>query len=430
MADDPTIQWALANPYGILVDQNADAWHSGHVNDILELPSGTLLVGTEKGGVWTVTTSGATVPLSDTWTNPDVNCLVAGPDDPDKHFFAGCTGGVIRETDLSASLPLLTWLPVSPPLPLLAGDVHRLVIIRGLRRIVAACSGGLFWSTIPSTSSSPGCRFPWGGKPARPPYQWKQATVDGVPGSPPQGFWDVAIGAAREGIARSELEDRRVITVVAGGFKAGAIFVGSWDSAENLVLRRAKASLIGGADETALLQALGTTSVSSCEVRPTVLYAACAASDGRLQEVLRSADGGRNWTFCEAKLADVPNPPIIQFKAGDQGTAWNNCIAASPTNTGMAALGWVGGPFLTLDSGKSWKQMTERTHLHSDIHSLRFEPTAASNDHRLYVGSDGGVARVDLDDYLAGTGQPYQSNFNRLLPTHQCYATPMPASSA
>jgi hypothetical protein len=89
----------------------------------------------------------------------------------------------------------------------------------------------------------------------------------------------------------------------------------------------------------------------------------------------------------------------------------------------MAALGWVHGPFLTLDSGATWKRVTERTHLHDDIHALRFWPNTPGNVHNLYVCSDGGVVRINLDDYLGLTGQPYQSNYNRLLPTHQCYAT-------
>lgn len=423
MADDPTIRWSLANPFGIQMDEAADAWHSGHATDVLELDSGGLLVATEKGGVWTVATTGATLPLSDSWPNPDVNCLAPGPDDPAAHFFAGCTGGIIRETDLGDNVPLLAWLPVANPLPGEAGDVHRIVVIRNLRRILAACDGGLYWATIPPSRQKRGCLLPFGPKPApRPPYDWKRAKVEGAAD---QGFWDVAIGATRARQARSDLEDRRVITVVAGGFGKGGIFVGQWDSAGDLVLKRAAVSFDDGTDATALVfDSCGTTAVSSCEVRPTVLYAACAWPDGRLNSIVRSEDGGRQWRFCASHVEGESSPlAIVPVEAGDQGGNWNNCIAAAPTNPGMAALGWQEGPFLTLDGGKTFKRITDRTHLHADTHALRFWPNTPGNVHNLYVCSDGGVMRVNLDDYLGLTGQPYQSNYNRLLPTHQCYAT-------
>ena len=188
MGDDPTIHWSLANAFGIQVNEDADAWYSGHANDMLELSSGSLLVASETGGVWSVPAGGVALPLSNSWPNPDVNCLTAGLDDPNAHFFAGCDRGVIRETNLGATVPLLEWLEIQNPLPDGAGDVHRIVIIRNLRRIVAACSGGLFWSTIPPTSPRTGCcswLFPT--KPStRPPYEWKQAKVVGADAS--QGF--------------------------------------------------------------------------------------------------------------------------------------------------------------------------------------------------------------------------------------------------
>src|SRR6186997_178296 len=99
MADDPAIRWALASPFGILVDETRDVWYSGHVNDILELDTGGLLVGTETGGVWSVDPVSSTFPLSDEWSNPDINCLALGPDDA-RHVFAGCRHASIRETDL------------------------------------------------------------------------------------------------------------------------------------------------------------------------------------------------------------------------------------------------------------------------------------------------------------------------------------------
>ena len=35
MADDPLIQWVQPTRFGIRIDEPADAWHAGHVNDVI-----------------------------------------------------------------------------------------------------------------------------------------------------------------------------------------------------------------------------------------------------------------------------------------------------------------------------------------------------------------------------------------------------------
>ena len=79
MADDPRIHWSLANPSGIVIDEQADTWWSGRVFDMLELDNGDagVLVATETGGAWMVDSGGDAFPLSNDWTNPDLNALVA-----------------------------------------------------------------------------------------------------------------------------------------------------------------------------------------------------------------------------------------------------------------------------------------------------------------------------------------------------------------
>jgi len=423
MIDDPTIRWTLANPFGIQINAAVDAWYSGHTTDVLELPAGRLLTSTQTGGVWSISGDAATtMPLSDSWSNPDVNCLAAGIDDPNAHFFAGCTQETLRETDLGDALPLFAWVPVNKPLPAGSGDVHRIVIIRNLRRIVVACDGGLYWATIPATPEKPGCLNVFGPKPKpRELYVWHQAQC---PDIPEQGFWDVAIGATGGRQDRSGLEDRRVITVVAGGFYSGGLFVGQWDKDDNLVLRQAHVAFDDGSDATLpLFNDCGTSSVSSCEVRPTVFYAAVAWQDGRLNSLLRSEDGGRNWHFCPAQNYQPTGPlDIVPAVAGDQGADWNNCISAAPTNSAMAALGWQKAAFLTIDAGKTWRRISDSPHLHDDVHLLRFTPDTPSDVHNLYICSDGGLSRVDLDAFGLGK-QAYQSNYNRLLPTLQCLPT-------
>ena len=87
LPNDPSVQWEQANTYAIEMDANANAWHSGRVNDVLALDSSSVVVGTDTGGVWLVSTT--TIPLSNNWDNPDIKCLAFGPDGPE-HIYAGC----------------------------------------------------------------------------------------------------------------------------------------------------------------------------------------------------------------------------------------------------------------------------------------------------------------------------------------------------
>src|SRR5215212_10272990 len=127
--------WELANPYGILIDEPQDAWHAGHVQDVLPLASGPLVVAAETGGVWIVTPGTTATPGGD-WEDPDVDCLALGPDGP-VHVYAGCAGGTIYETDTGTSSSLVTWAPIAGGGPG-AGRVRDLVVIPHLRILIAA----------------------------------------------------------------------------------------------------------------------------------------------------------------------------------------------------------------------------------------------------------------------------------------------------
>jgi hypothetical protein len=284
-------------------------------------------------------------------------------------------------------------------------DVHCIVVIRSLQRIVAACAHGLFWAQIPATSAP------------RAPYDWKKAKVEGAAVN--QGFWDVAVGAKRNDVPRSELQDRNVITIVASGFGQGGLFVGQWNDAGELAMRRGTMHNDDGTDATGLFGIVGTCSVASCEDRPTVLFSGCAWKDGRFFRALHSEDGGSSWGICNWLVTNVDDD--LTNLAGDQGGSWNNCIAVSPSYSDLVSLGWV-SLFFTLDRGKTWR-LVQDPHLHGDVHALCFHSQAAGSVPDFYVGSDGGVAHIDLNTYLTQTGSPFQSNYNRQLPTLQCYAT-------
>ena len=434
MAEQLGVQWELANPYGIAIDEANNVWHAGHVTDLLELDDGNagLLVATETGGVWTISTNGMTLALSDSWDEPNINCLAMGPDH-ERHAYAGTDGveldqqvvedGVIYETDITAPIPFLSWKPIDQPLPKGAGHVKRILVLRSHRLIVAACSGGIYWSEIPKAEPPErGCLsalFPKPPPKPRPPYVWTRAEEENHGQA---GYYDAAVGSISGRTERPGEEELRYVSIVAGGTKNG-VFVGRWDANKVLRMRRAVALDEQGNDMTPwYFGLLAATSVASCETRPNRLYSVSSNPDGTLRFVMRSRDGGRRWTPCGDDLQG--STAGMRATAGDQGADWNNCIGVMPSGYGVVAVGWQMGTFLSVDEGKSWRQIISSPHLHPDVHIVKFKPTTAEYDHFLYIGSDGGLAQVKTDDVLAGIDPPWcRSDYNRLLPNLQCYAT-------
>ena len=44
-------QWSLATPFGIDIDEEKDAWHTGHINDMVQLDGGAtgMLIASQTG---------------------------------------------------------------------------------------------------------------------------------------------------------------------------------------------------------------------------------------------------------------------------------------------------------------------------------------------------------------------------------------------
>jgi hypothetical protein len=147
---------------------------------------------------------------------------------------------------------------------------------------------------------------------------------------------------------------------------------------------------------------------------------------------LSSTDGGQHWTAAF-------NPPVtnsvkhlnLPQSAGNQG-GYNNCIAVSPVNASVVALGWRSGPFLSQDNGASWQEIADinndaipvsdrKRALHGDLHVVSFSSTGQ----RLFAGSDGGISASD------DMGQTFRSTYNQYLanlefeswPARQFYGT-------
>ena len=432
------LQWSLATPFGIAIDEDNDAWHTGHVNDMVQLDGGAagMLVASQTGGVWLVNRNNDGLPLSDRWNKPDVNCLAAGPDGP-RHFFAGVSGSggngypdgigstftsAIYEADPESALPLLNWKEIAG-FPADAGNVNHIAIIRRNRCLVAACDNGLYWAEIPVPNPAPGCLsllFPPPTPPVRDKFVWRKVAD---PGMSQGGFVSVAIGSLT---GRTELageEDLSGVSVIVGSASAGA-FLGRWKSGD-LTLEQAKLLDDKGAEWTAwwwVPGATGATTVAVCERHPTNVYLVSAYKDGQLKVVARSKDGGKSYVMCSKLMRTPDGDADLSIAAGDQGNFWNNCITVAPEAPGVVVVGWQMGAFVSADGGQIWKQMLNSPHLHSDLHTLHITPTD-SGGHDLWIGSDGGLARVDLDAFLATGNIVAQSNYNRQLPIIQCYST-------
>lgn len=430
MADDPRVHWDLANPFGIVIDEAADTWWSGRVFDMLELDGGDagVLVATETGGAWLVDDGGDAFPLSNDWTNPDLNCLAPGPDGP-RHFFAAGVGGLIYETDASHTAPLLNWSPIQSPLPgatvataavpVPGFTVHDLAVLPAQRLLFAATSTGLYWAKIPETP-------PWWcvlaqlgpNKGARPPYQWNRADEENVGQG---GYFSIALTFLAQDTQRGAGRMMENIGIVAGGLAKG-VFLGRWAGGK-LVLKRPVVTWPGVGEITDVESQLtsGPTSVGACETFPRIVYAASALGDGRMQAFLKSTDGGQRWDLVLGEVKVNGETQDVRVAAGGQGTS-NNCVAVDPGAPAVVAFGWQAGTFISPDAGTTWVLAGGGVH-HADVHILRFKPPTADDRHLLYIGSDGGLARIDANDVIGGQPVVARSDYNRRLTTMQFYST-------
>jgi hypothetical protein len=427
------MNWEQPNPFAIQIDESADVWHAGHVNDVLALDGDGIVVATDTGGVWSIDSRGAALPLSDDWDSPDMTCLAFGPDGA-RHIYAGSSNGALYETDTSATLTLLNWRQLT--LPPGVGAVYRIGVLEGTRRIVLACAKGVWWSPIPPAPSAKGN------------YVWKMAqglpdgTYSGLALGPDDTIavaaWGANLGTGLYGIFHGDWStgDLVMSRATLTGNNEGPSFVKSLREAAKKagvtnppISVRPLAQKYGFNPPISLLALLITiftsiditkmlrTSLASCDQDRRFMYAAIAGPDSFIYAVLQSTDGGLTWSPCGGATVEDSikflRPPL-GGETGNQG-GYNNCIAVCPINRFIVALGWRRGPFISTDGGQTWVEhgddgsgSNRSKHLHSDLHAVYFDPTD-STGLRLYVGSDGGVAMTpDL-------GQNFQSNFNRQL---------------
>jgi photosystem II stability/assembly factor-like uncharacterized protein len=114
---------------------------------------------------------------------------------------------------------------------------------------------------------------------------------------------------------------------------------------------------------------------------------------GRVFQIVRTTNGGANWTTLSQPVDDDPGIPANDFS---RNQAWYDLIAqVDPNDETHVVVGAI-NMHRSQDTGNTWQQVSHwyggfgHPYVHADIHQLLFKP-GSSNE--LIIGSDGGVAR-------------------------------------
>jgi hypothetical protein len=392
--DKNNIHWYQPIDRAIQRDKSTDIWHAGRVTDIITLKSGAVIVASDTGGIWMISSLGDAVLLSN-FENNDINCLARGLDFLE-HIYAGCgSGGRLYETKSSLSSTLWNWreIVINDTSGGIwdTGDIYSIAVLDN-RKIVLACYNGIFWSDVPRDHNN---------------------YVFSLVHSIPNGHYC--------GLARGTNNSVVVCLTRVHGWekdeKLYGIFRCEWNLIGNDLILKEEGT-ITGLDKTKMWR----TSLASCDRQRDIMYAVASKGPGPpdnewMYGVLISIDGGKNWNQLATKVIgkDVPlesNDPDI---AGGQGS-FNNCIAVCPTDSNKVAIGWRNGPYISTDGGSKWNRYTDidNKHLHADLHAVYFDPNDETGN-RLYIGSDGGIVVThDL-------GSNFISNINKHLLNLQFY---------
>jgi hypothetical protein len=371
------------------------------VTDVLADPSGALLIATDHGGIWVGGDRAPAFCLSDDWPAHRFNRLAQGPDGLD-HRFAGRES--LWVTDPAAALPYLSWQQISS---FVYGTIWDILVLD--RVIVVAADQGLYFSVIPPAGAGP--------VPAADQYAWRRAFVDTDTGRQEAGvFFSLA-----EAPSDRSRNPEAYWTVLAGASGMNAkdqrgIFLGGWDVNGDLVFTRS--AVAGGVQrfEDAENIAVATSA--------WYLYRAYAAADsgGRLDMLLRSDDGGKNWYDMSGRLL-LDTKKDLFARCDHQAGA--ETLAVAPNDPDVVAFGWFDS-YVSFDGGQSWDapgvndddnpNRYDNDHLHTDIHRLRLPtpPTDAqlTPASQLYAAGDGGIASIEWGQGATFIEGPYKSNGN------------------
>jgi hypothetical protein len=322
------------------------------------------------------------------------------------------------------------------------GNIRQVAVVSGLRppKIALATDRGVFWSDIPEDGR---------------PYSFLAATGihqtsclslalgtnDSVVTSP-QG--DLATSSAN-GIYRGDwhsgtlemrrsqhhgdidlMQWKRAVIASSAGDRSSLYAAVEASGRETMSLRQAAAKVgISGSALAVrqLAQRLAVTPALSLSVLIEKVIPPRSAQS--VYAVLISSDGGSTWAPCG------PNGKVSESieLLGDTGLsmdAYNMCIAVSPVDTNIVALGWRNGPWIGTNgpTAFTWEGHGEENskvgptgHLHADVHGLHFD-SHDPQGRAIYVCSDGGVA------FSRDLGKSFDSTINAGLANLQFQSLP------
>ena len=128
------------------------------------------------------------------------------------------------------------------------------------------------------------------------------------------------------------------------------------------------------------------------------IYILSAATDGSMQGIYRSTDGGSNWTKTSS------NETVTAGNVFESPQAWYDlALAVSPTNADEIYTGCL-NVWKSTDGGVSvtkmnnWSSPAAPSYTHADIHYLGFHGNKlfCGSDGGIYVSSNGGTNFTDL----------------------------------
>jgi hypothetical protein len=413
---DRSVVWEETTDLSISIDPSKNAWHAGRLTDIL-LRSDDIFVAASTGGVWGINFHDPDAPagcVTDSFDNPNFNCMAFGPDSP-LEIYAACsslqlgarpgTGLVLGGFAQWSSVPIVD----ATGNALLTDDIYRIVVLPQHRVMLLATMQGVFLGQMAA-----------GLKP----------TFASVPSLLPGRYSGMCQGP-----------NESVVVSLWG--PNGGIFVGTWSGS---TLNFAAAQMVpdpaqpnGSID----LTLVGRSSIASCGSNPSIMYAVFERKpipkdiqNDSIYRILRSADGGLSWRplrnlgtrVSQNRSAPIapdifdPSPDVKDYMAGVTGS-YTNCIGVGFHDSNQVGIGWANGPWLTSNASdvlSKWilaYDTANSSQVHGDIQFVLFDPGDPSGN-TIYACSDGGL--MFTQDRAGDVG--YQSRFSKHIRNLQFYA--------
>jgi hypothetical protein len=252
--------------YSILVNKDLNAWHAGHLNDVL-LRSDAIFVASQTGGVWGIDFHQPDFPAgcpTDNADNPNFSCFAPGPDSA-LEIYAACERGSDGGGLYLGGFAQWSPIPIANQFggPITTGTVFRMAVLKGQRVIVLATDKGVFWSRIPPSIGG-------------------TYVFQSPPTLPTGRYSGMAVGPNE--------------SLVVGRWGApGGIFVGTWSTAGPVFTPAQLQNDPSQADGTIDPNQMRRISIAACGSNPSVMYAVVAGPDNHMYRILRSDSSGAVW---------------------------------------------------------------------------------------------------------------------------------------